>query len=153
VFSVVFLVVMLSSIALPGTNGFVGEFLVLLGAFQTQRTWAIIAATGVILSAAYMLWMYQRVVFGPVTNAENSLLKDLSPREVAVFVPLLVLIFWMGLFPNPILSRLQPTVERGIAQIESRRLHLREAEARQRMSQAGVEPCCPEHGAASMVKR
>jgi NADH-quinone oxidoreductase subunit M len=146
VFSVVFLVVMLSSIALPGTNGFVGEFLVLLGAFQTQRLWAILAATGVILSAAYMLWMFQRVVFGPVTNAENSTLRDLTRREVAVFVPLLVLIFWMGLFPNPILSRLGPTVDRQLARIETRRLHLREVEARARMSQAGVEPCCPEHG-------
>jgi NADH-quinone oxidoreductase subunit M len=152
VFSVVFLVVMLSSIALPGTNGFVGEFLVLLGAFRTQQLWAVLAATGVILSAAYMLWMFQRVVFGPVTNSENATLKDLTRREVLVFAPLLVLIFWMGLFPNPILSRLAPTIDRQLAQIETRRMHLREVEARTRMSQAGVEPCCPEHGAA-MVKK
>ena len=151
-FSVVFLVVMLSSIALPGTNGFVGEFLVLLGAFRTQQLWAVLAATGVILSAAYMLWMFQRVVFGPVTNSENATLRDLTRREVLVFAPLLVLIFWMGLFPNPILSRLAPTIDRQLAQIETRRMHLREVEARMRMSQAGVEPCCPEHGAA-MVKK
>ena len=148
-FSVVFLVVMLSSIALPGTNGFVGEFLVLLGAFQTQRVWAIIAATGVILSAAYMLWMYQRVVFGPVTNPDNESLKDLTGREAIVFAPLLLLIFWMGLFPNPVLSRLEPTVERQLARIEARRLHLREVEARTRLSSQGIEPCCPEHGAAA----
>jgi NADH-quinone oxidoreductase subunit M len=148
VFAAVFLVVMLSSIALPGTNGFVGEFLVLLGAFQTQRPWAILAATGVILSAAYMLWMYQRVIFGPVTNNENSLLKDLSGREIAVFVPLLALIFWIGLFPNPILSRLEPTVDRQIAHLRNRELQLREIEARTRMGSAGVEPCCPEHGLA-----
>jgi NADH-quinone oxidoreductase subunit M len=153
VFSVVFLIVMLSSIALPGTNGFVGEFLVLLGAFQTQRPWAIVAATGVILSACYMLWMFQRVVFGPVTNSENSVLKDLTSREVLVFVPLLVLIFWMGLFPNPILSRLGPTIDRQLAQIETRRLHLREVQARQAMSDKGIEPCCPEHGAAAMQMR
>jgi NADH-quinone oxidoreductase subunit M len=148
VFSVIFLVVMLSSIALPGTNGFVGEFLVLLGAFKTQRPWAIIAATGVILSACYMLWMFQRVVFGPVTNPANESLKDLTRREVAVFVPLLVLIFWMGLFPNPILSRMGPTIDRQIEQIRSRGLMMRDAEARTRMSAAGVEPCCPEHGKA-----
>ncbi|MEO6462476.1 MAG: NADH-quinone oxidoreductase subunit M [Candidatus Eisenbacteria bacterium] len=147
VFSIVFLVVMLSSIALPGTNGFVGEFLILLGAFQTQRPWAILAATGVILSACYMLWMYQRVVFGPVTNSDNALLKDLTRREVIVFVPLLALIFWMGLFPNPILSRIGPTIDRQLAHIETRRLHLRTVEARQAMGRQGVEPCCPEHGA------
>jgi NADH-quinone oxidoreductase subunit M len=146
VFSVIFLVVMLSSIALPGTNGFVGEFLVLLGAFKTQRPWAILAATGVILSACYMLWMFQRVVFGQVTNPANETLKDLTRREVLVFVPLVALIFWMGLFPNPILSRMNPTIERQIEHIRARALVMRDADARVRMSRAGVEPCCPEHG-------
>jgi NADH-quinone oxidoreductase subunit M len=93
-----------------------------------------------------MLWMFQRVVFGAVTNEANADLKDLTRRELVVFAPLLVLIFWIGLFPNPILSRMQPTLDRSIAQIHSRALSLREAEARARMSSAGVEPCCPEHG-------
>ena len=93
---------MLSSIGLPGTNGFVGEFLVLLGAFRANVWWAAIAATGVILSACYMLWMFQRVIFGPVTHEENRGLADLSLRERLVFAPLLVLIFWIGVMPQPV---------------------------------------------------
>ena len=112
VFSVVFLVVTLSSIGLPGTNGFVGEFLVLLGAFKTSFAWAAVAASGVILSACYMLWMYQRVVFGPVTHEENNRLGDLTLRERLVFAPLLVLIFWMGVAPQPFLDRMQPALDR-----------------------------------------
>jgi len=106
------LVVMLSSIGLPGTNGFVGEFLVLLGAFRTQVWWSVLAATGVILSACYMLWMFQRVMFGPVTHAENEKLTDLTLRERLVFAPLVLLIFWMGVTPQPLLDRMQPSLER-----------------------------------------
>jgi NADH-quinone oxidoreductase subunit M len=112
VFSVIFLVVTLSSIGLPGTNGFVGEFLVLLGTFKHSVAWAAVAATGVILSACYMLWMFQRVVYGPVTNEENAKLKDLSLREKLVFAPLLILIFWMGVAPQPFLDRMQPALDR-----------------------------------------
>src|SRR6185436_10743532 len=90
VYATIFLIVMLSSIGLPGTNGFVGEFLVLLGAFRTNPAWVIIAATGVILSALYMLWMFQRVFFGPVTHAENEKLTDLTFRERLVFAPLIL---------------------------------------------------------------
>ena len=115
VYSAIFLVVMLSSIGLPGTNGFIGEFLVILGAFRHQIPWAVIAATGVILSACYMLWMFQRVVFGPVTHDENRRLSDLSLREKLVFAPLLVLIFWMGFAPQPILDRVQPSLDRTLA--------------------------------------
>jgi NADH-quinone oxidoreductase subunit M len=112
VYSAIFLVVMLSSVGLPGTNGFVGEFLVLLGAFRANAWWAAIAATGVILSACYMLWMFQRVIFGPVTHEENRDLKDLSLRERLVFAPLLILIFWMGLMPQPFIDRMQPALNR-----------------------------------------
>jgi NADH-quinone oxidoreductase subunit M len=112
VYSAIFLVVLLSSIGLPGTNGFVGEFLVLLGAFRANWWWAAIAATGVILSACYMLWMFQRVVFGPVTHEENRDLRDLSLRERLVFAPLLILIFWMGVMPQPFLDRMQPALNR-----------------------------------------
>jgi NADH-quinone oxidoreductase subunit M len=111
VFAAIFLVVALSSIGLPGTNGFVGEFLVLLGAFRTQAWWAAIAALGVILSAVYMLWMFQRVMFGPVTHPQNEKLTDLSMRERLVFAPLIVLIFWMGVMPQPFLSRMQPALD------------------------------------------
>jgi len=115
VYASVFLVVMLSSIGLPGTNGIVGEFLVLLGAFRAQPLWAGLAATGVILSACYMLWMFQRVMFGPVTHKENETLKDLSLRERLVFAPLLILILWMGVMPQPFLDRVQPALDRTLA--------------------------------------
>jgi NADH-quinone oxidoreductase subunit M len=120
VFAAVFLVVMLSSIGLPGTNGFVGEFLILLGAYRAQPVWAVIAATGVILSACYMLWMYQRVMFGPVTHAENEKLSDLSLRERLVFAPLLILVFWMGFMPQPFLDRMQPALDRTLALAQQR---------------------------------
>jgi NADH-quinone oxidoreductase subunit M len=112
VFASVFLVVTLSSVGLPGTNGFVGEFLVLLGAFRTNPWWAVVAATGVILSAVYMLWMFQRVMFGPVTHAENEGLRDLTWRERLVFAPIILLIFWMGVMPQPFLDRMQPALDR-----------------------------------------
>ena len=120
VFSVLFLVVTLSSIGLPGTNGFIGEFLVLLGAFKANLWWAVAAATGVILSACYMLWMYQRVVFGPVTHEENQRLGDLTGRERLVFAPLIVLIFWMGVAPQPFLDRMQPSLDRVITMVQTR---------------------------------
>jgi len=121
VFASVFLVVMLSSIGLPGTNGFVGEFLVLLGAFQAQKAWAFVAAVGVILSAVYMLWMFQRVMFGPVTRPENEKLSDLTLRERLVFAPLLLLILWMGVMPQPFIDRAQPSLEAVLDLAASRR--------------------------------
>ena len=120
VYASVFLVVMLSSIGLPGTNGFVGEFLVLLGTWRAHPTWAAWAASGVILSAVYMLWMFQRVIFGPVTHPENEKLPDLSFRERLVFAPLLILIFWMGFTPQPLLDRMQPTLDRTLELAEQR---------------------------------
>jgi NADH-quinone oxidoreductase subunit M len=120
VFAGIFLVVMLSSIGLPGTNGFVGEFLVLLGAFRTNPWWAGFAAVGVILSAVYMLWMFQRVIFGPVTHEENQRMRDLSWRERLVFAPLLILIFWMGVFPQPFIDRSEPALTRTLALMRTR---------------------------------
>jgi NADH-quinone oxidoreductase subunit M len=120
VFASVFLVVMLSSIGLPGTNGFVGEFLVLLGAFRAKPVWAVLAATGVILSACYMLWMFQRVMFGPVSHPENEKLSDLSLRERLVFAPLLLLIVWMGVMPQPFIDRIQPALDRALALAQQR---------------------------------
>jgi NADH-quinone oxidoreductase subunit M len=104
VFSIFFMITTLSSIGLPGLNGFVGEFLVILGAFQTARPFAIVGAIGVILAAVYMLWMFQRVMFGEVTKEENRKLIDLSPREWAVMVPVLILIIWIGIHPRPFLK-------------------------------------------------
>ena len=120
VYASIFLVVMLSSIGLPATNGFVGEFLVLLGAFRAHPAWAAWAALGVILSAVYMLWMFQRVMFGPVTHEENRTLTDLTLRERLVFAPLIVLIVWMGVMPQPFLDRMQPSLDRMLALSQQR---------------------------------
>jgi NADH-quinone oxidoreductase subunit M len=120
VYAAVFMVVMLSSVGLPSTNGFVGEFLVLLGAFRNTAWWAAVGATGVILSALYMLWMYQRVMFGPVTHSENEKLSDLNSRERLVFVPILLLIFWMGVVPQPFIDRMAPSIERTLQLSQSR---------------------------------
>ena len=107
-----FLIVTLASIGLPGLNGFVGEFLILLGAFRWDPRLAAFAATGVILSATYMLWMFQRVNYGPVTNEKNSTLADLQPREWAVIVPIIAVAVLMGVLPNLFLRPIEPSVER-----------------------------------------
>jgi NADH-quinone oxidoreductase subunit M len=107
-----FLLVTLASIGLPGLNGFVGEFLILLGAFRWDPRLAAFAATGVILSATYMLWMFQRVNYGPVTNETNAHLADLRPREWAVIVPIIAVAIVMGVLPNLFLRPIEPSVER-----------------------------------------
>ncbi|HEX3704557.1 MAG TPA: NADH-quinone oxidoreductase subunit M [Vicinamibacterales bacterium] len=112
-----FLIITLSSIGLPGLNGFVGEFLILLGAFRADPKLAAFATTGVILSATYMLWMFQRVNYGPVTNEKNAALKDLSPREWAVLVPIIALVVLMGVVPNLFLRPIGPSVDRVVNQI------------------------------------
>jgi NADH-quinone oxidoreductase subunit M len=106
-FAAFFLVVSLSSLGLPGLNGFVGEFLILLGAFRTLPIYAVIGALGVILAAVYMLWMYQRVMFGEVTHEENQHLRDLNLRELTVLVPVVLVIVWIGVYPQPFLKRLE----------------------------------------------
>jgi NADH-quinone oxidoreductase subunit M len=98
----------------------------------------------VILSAVYMLWMFQRVIFGPVDNAANENLRDLTVREKWVFAPLLVLVFWLGFYPNPVLSRIQPSIDQSLTLIKQRELRAREYDARQALLKAGVVPCCPE---------
>jgi NADH-quinone oxidoreductase subunit M len=107
-----FLLIPLASIGLPGLNGFVGEFLILLGAFRWDPRLAAFAATGVILSATYMLWMFQRVNYGPVTNEKNAGLRDLQPREWAVIVPIIAVAILMGVLPNLFLRPIEPSVER-----------------------------------------
>jgi NADH-quinone oxidoreductase subunit M len=120
IYSVMFLVAMLSSVGLPGLNGFVGEFLCLLGGFGAAPKFAAVAVVGVILGAVYLTWMYQRVIFGPVTHEENRALHDLSPREIAIFAPIVVLVFLMGVYPKPLLSRMEPSIEKIVARVESR---------------------------------
>jgi NADH-quinone oxidoreductase subunit M len=112
-----FLIVTLSSIGLPGLNGFVGEFLILLGAFRWNPTFAAFAATGVILSATYMLWMFQRVNYGPVTRDENKALPDLQTREWIVIAPIIAVAILMGVLPNLFLRSIEPSVERTLTKI------------------------------------
>ncbi len=122
VFAVIFMIVTLSSIGLPGTNGFVGEFMILMGAFQGELRWfAVLATSGVILAAVYMLWMFQRVMFGKLDNPKNRDLKDLSLRELCVMAPLLVFIFWIGVCPNTFLDKMTPAVDHMIEQISGKK--------------------------------
>jgi NADH-quinone oxidoreductase subunit M len=116
----VFFLITLSSIGLPGLNGFVGEFLILLGAFRWDPRFAALAATGVILSATYMLWMFQRVNYGPVTNEKNASLQDLQPREWLVIVPIVAVAILMGVFPNLFLKPIEPSVNKMIGQVSQR---------------------------------
>src|SRR5438445_709989 len=114
-----FLIVTLSSIGLPGLNGFVGEFLILLGVFRWDPRMAACAATGVILSATYMLWMFQRVNYGSVTHDENKGLRDLTRREWAVLVPIVAVAVLMGVLPNLFLRPIEPSVARVLHQVQS----------------------------------
>ena len=122
IFTIFFLIVTFSSIGLPGTNGFVGEFLILLGAFQAHPWASVISTTAVILAAGYMLWLVRRVFFGPVTKSENESIKDLDRRELAILVPLIALIIWIGVYPKPFLSRIEPDLKAWVKQIEGPRL-------------------------------
>src|SRR5688572_11292767 len=118
IFSLVLTVVALSSIGLPGLNGFVGEFLVLLGSFGAYPLATSIATTGVIFAAAYMLWALQRMIFNRLDNPENEGLKDLTRRELAVLLPLIVGIVWLGLFPGPVLRRMEPATQRFVDAVQ-----------------------------------
>jgi NADH-quinone oxidoreductase subunit M len=116
-FAAILTLVSLSSIALPGTNGFVGEFLVLVGSFRTYPIATGLATTGVIVAAAYLLTALQRVIFNPLTSPENEKLTDLTPRELVVLVPLLVCILWVGIYPKPFLRRMEPSARQLIEQV------------------------------------
>jgi len=119
-FSALFLVTVLSSVGLPGLNGFVGEFLILVGAFQVNRVLAAVATTGIIFAAVYLLWAYQRVIFGEVTHQENRTLRDLTPREWALLAPVLLFIVWIGVYPVAFTGKMEATVDALIAQVQSK---------------------------------
>ena len=111
-FAIIFAIAMLSSAGLPLLNGFVGEFTILQGAFEANRIWAAFAVTGVILGAAYLLWLYQRTMLGQVTNGKNLTIPDMNFREVAMFVPLIAWAIWIGVYPKPYFDILrQPVAE------------------------------------------
>jgi NADH-quinone oxidoreductase subunit M len=117
IFAAVFTLVMLSSIGLPGLNGFVGEFLILVGSFLTRRWWTVVAVAGVILAALYLLWAYQRVFHGEV-DEDNEGFSELSWREGAVLAPLVGLIVFLGIYPKPVLDRMQPAVDALVVHVE-----------------------------------
>jgi NADH-quinone oxidoreductase subunit M len=116
-FAALYMIVSLSSLGLPLLNGFIGEFTILQGVFQVNRVWAVWAVLGIILGAAYLLWLYQRVMFGPVTNPANANLPDLNLREYATLVPLILWAFWIGIYPKPFFHYLDKPVERIVRQV------------------------------------
>ena len=118
-YAAVFMVFMLASVGLPGTSGFVGEFLSLIGAFQVNTWVAFLAATGMILGAAYMLYLYRRVIFGVITHEDVRAMLDLTPREVAIFAPMIAIVLWMGVYPDSFLKPMQPALANLIERVQA----------------------------------
>jgi NADH-quinone oxidoreductase subunit M len=117
-----FMIATLASVGLPGLSGFIGEFMVLFGTFKSDllpqaRLLAVLGTTGVVLGAIYMLWMYQRVFYGRLEREANEQLVDLAPREVAVLLPIVVFIFWLGVRPGLVLDKLEASVDRVLAPV------------------------------------
>jgi NADH-quinone oxidoreductase subunit M len=119
IYATITLIMFMSSMGLPLLNGFVGEFTILQGSFMAKWQWGAWAVPGVVLAAAYLLWLYQRVFFGTVTNPKNEKLHDLTPREVATFVPLLIMAFWIGLYPKPFFQILEQPVNHLVATVHN----------------------------------
>ena len=124
-YATIFLIMTMSSIGLPALNGFIGELLILQGVFVAShpflgggKIWAAFAASGVVLGAAYMLWLYQRTMFGKIENPKNERLLDLNMREYATYAPLLILAVWIGLYPKPFLDRIKTSVDRVVARVD-----------------------------------
>ena len=118
-YALIFMVFMLASVGLPGTSGFVGEFLILIGTFQVNTWVALLGATGVIIGAAYMLYLYRRVIFGELTKEDLKKILDVSPREIAVFAPLILIVFFMGIYPIPFLDVMHSSVENLLERYQS----------------------------------
>jgi len=116
-FAAIYLIVSLSSLGMPLLNGFIGEFTILQGAFQVSKAWAAWGSLGVVLGAAYLLWLYQRVMFGPVTQFANEHLPDLNLREHATLVPLVILAFWIGIYPKPFFALIEKPVQKIVEQV------------------------------------
>jgi NADH-quinone oxidoreductase subunit M len=117
-YALYFMFFTMASIGLPGTSGFVGEFLVLLGAFKANTWVAFFAATGVVLGAAYMLWLYRRVVFGEIGSEHVRAMLDMSVREKVIFIPIVALVIWIGIYPQPYLKAMEPSLNNLIKQVE-----------------------------------
>ena len=119
VYAFTFMLFMLASVGLPGTGGFIGEFLVLVGLFKVNTTVAVLASLGVVLGAAYMLWLYRRVVFGRLAREDLKSITDMNIREIGIFVPLILLTLWMGIYPTPFLEIMDASVANLINQYQS----------------------------------
>ena len=117
IYSTLFAITMLSSIGLPGLNGFVGEFLILIGAFKASYIYAAFAVIGIVLGAAYMLWLFQRMFFGELDNPENQKLTDCNRREILYMLPMIILMFWIGLYPRPFLARMEASVSKVVKMV------------------------------------
>ncbi len=124
IFAAIFMFVMLSSIGLPGLNGFIGEFLIMLGAYLKIPLAVVFAVLGIILGALYMLYAYERVMFGPITKAVNETLADLTWREIGVMVPLIALMLFMGFYPRPLLARMEPSVAAMLDRVQTAQVRL-----------------------------
>ncbi len=137
VYSMLFMIITLSSIGLPGLNGFIGEFLVLVGVFKVNIYWAACGAIGIVLGAAYMLWMFQRVMFGKITHEENEGLKDLDFREIMTLVPIVFFCVWIGIYPSPFLRFMDASLNHTI-DVVNRAKQIEPLE--KQMQPAGEEP-------------
>lgn len=128
-YATIFMVFMLASVGLPGTSGFIGEFLVLVGSYQVSTTVTAFAATGVVLGAAYMLYLYKRVVFGELVKSDVKAMKDVDGREVAIFLPMIGLVFWMGIYPSSFTAPMAPALAKVLERVSPARQALLEARA------------------------
>ncbi len=116
-FAAIYMIISLSSLGLPLLNGFIGEFTILRGTYEVSIKYTAWASIGIILGAAYLLWLYQRVMFGPVTNPANEHMQDLNAREYATLIPLVILCFWIGIYPKPIFRVLERPVQLIVEQV------------------------------------
>jgi len=116
-YAAIYLIITLSSLGMPILNGFIGEFTILQGTFVASKAWAAWGTLGIVLGAAYLLWLYQRVMLGQVTHEVNNTLPDLNPREYAVLLPLVVLAFWIGIYPKPFFNYINNPVEKIVRQV------------------------------------
>ena len=119
IFATLLTIVALSSIGLPGTNGFISEFLVMVGSFKTYPMLTTVSAIGVILAAAYLLWALQRIIYNPLDKPENQGLLDLNWREIGLLAPLIACIIWLGVYPAPVLRRMEASTTKLVQQVES----------------------------------
>jgi NADH-quinone oxidoreductase subunit M len=119
IYAGIFLFAVFASAGLPGLSGFIGEFAILIGSYLTWPVFAIIAGSGVVLAAVYLLWAYERVFTGPVTNPVIEGLRDVTGREIAIMVPLVVLIIVLGVYPKPVMDRIEPSTDAVLDRIES----------------------------------